>query len=233
VKVGLLLCDHVRPGFQYIGGDYTDFFVRLLPDFEVRPYDLIGGDFPAEGDQLRAFIIGGSRHNIEDNPPFLPRLLDVIRQADEQGPKLIGVCFGAQAIAHALGGEVQPAPGGWSVGIKRVEVVAREPWMEPQASSFAILHSNAQQVTALPGEAKLLGRTDAVPISMFTVGDQILGIQGHPEFTVDYAAVLMEARRGTIIPGPVVDAGLASLIETPDTGLLATWITRFLTGVTE
>ncbi|HKX75137.1 MAG TPA: type 1 glutamine amidotransferase [Acidimicrobiia bacterium] len=230
MKVGLLLCDHVRPGFQRIGGDYTDFFTRLLPELEIKPYDLTEGVFPAEGDDLSAFIISGSRLNVVDDRPFIGQLFDFIRHLDQERRKVVGVCFGAQAIAHALGGEVDPAPGGWSVGIKHIEVVAQERWMAPPAPRFAILHSNAQQVMSLPRGGKLLGRSDAVPISMFSVGGHLLGVQGHPEFTVDYAAILMEARRGTVIPDQVVDAGLASLNDPPSTGLLSSWISHFITG---
>jgi GMP synthase-like glutamine amidotransferase len=60
------------------------------------------------------------------------------------------------------------------------------------------------------------------------VEDHMIGFQGHPEFMLAYASVLMEARREHFIPGEVVDAGLASLSGPPDTELLASWISRFL-----
>jgi GMP synthase-like glutamine amidotransferase len=131
-------------------------------------------------------------------------------------------------IAHALGGGVGPAPTGWAVGIKQVEVLAKEAWMEPPADSFRILHSNADQISSLPSGARLLGKAREVPVSVLAIDDHIIGFQGHPEFPPAYSAVLMEARRDTLIPTPVVEAGLDSLKEPPDTDLLASWISDFL-----
>ena len=134
-------------------------------------------------------------------------------------------------IAYALGGKVGPASTGWAVGIKEVEVISNEDWMDPAVDSFRILHSNADQISSLPPDARLLGRAPEVPVSALAIDDHIIGFQGHPEFSPDYAAVLMEARRGTLIPAPVVEAGLASLREPPDTDLMASWIQRFFTNL--
>ncbi len=140
------------------------------------------------------------------------------------------MCFGAQMIAHALGGSVGAATTGWAVGIKEVEVLSREPWMEPAVGSFRILHSNSDQISSLPSVARLLGRAPEVPVSVFAIDDHIVGFQGHPEFSPGYSAVLMEARRGSLISTAVVDVGLDSLSEPPDTDVLASWIQHFLTN---
>ena len=102
--------------------------------------------------------------------------------------------------------------------------------MEPAADSFRILHSNADQISALPSVARLLGRAPEVPVSVLAIDDHIVGFQGHPEFSPAYSAVLMEARRGSLISTAVVEAGLESLSEPPDTDLLASWIQRFLSN---
>jgi GMP synthase (glutamine-hydrolysing) len=130
-------------------------------------------------------------------------------------------------IAHALGGSVGPATTGWAVGIKEVDVLTKEPWMEPAVDSFRILHSNSDQISSLPSGARLLGRAPEVPVSVLAIDDHIVGFQGHPEFPPAYSAVLMEARRGDLISTAVVEAGLKSLQEPPDTGILGSWIQRF------
>lgn len=226
MKIGLLLCDHVRPGFQVIAGDYPDYFSRLLPDFEIVTYDLTAGEFPESLDECAGWITTGSRHFVSDDYPWVAGFAELVRALDRERRPLVGVCFGTQMIAHALGGEVGRAPTGWAVGIREVEVVGREPWMTPEVVSFRILHGNADQIRTLPPGARLLGRSHDVPISVLALGEHIIGFQGHPEFIPDYSAVLMESRRGTIIPDEVVDAGLAALTE-PDTELLATWIKNF------
>jgi GMP synthase-like glutamine amidotransferase len=225
--VGLLLADHVRPGYRVLGGDYLDYFAALLPQAQLVAFDLCEDEFPDDPAECRGWIISGSRHSVYEKLPWVERLADLVRRLDAENSPLVGVCFGAQMIAHALGGEVAPAPGGWAVGTHLVEVLSSESFMAPPASSYRILHSNRDQIRKLPPRARLLGRSEAVPVSMLAVGDHIVGFQGHPEFTVAYASVLMEARRGTLIPDEVVAAGLAQL-QTPDTGLLAAWIANFL-----
>jgi len=230
VKVGLLLCDHVRPGFQVVAGDYSEFFERLLPSQELVVFDLPAGEFPQDLDSCDGWITSGSRHSVYEDVDWIARFAGLVRTLHDQGRQLVGVCFGAQMIAHALGGTVGPAATGWAVGVKDVEVVSKEPWMNPAVDSFRILHSNADQISSLPPGARLLGRAREVPVSALAVDDHIIGFQGHPEFSAAYSAVLMEGRRDTPIPTAVVEAGLQSLREPPDTDLLASWIQRFLSN---
>ena len=231
MKIGLLLCDHVQPGFRVVAGDYPDFFRQLLPEQEIMVFDLPAGDFPTDLDQCDAWIASGSRHSVYEDLGWIQEFAELVRTILGERRRLVGVCFGAQMIAHALGGKVGPAPTGWAIGIKEVEVISNEPWMDPVRDSFRILHSNADQISSLPPDARLLGRAPEVPVSALAIDDHIIGFQGHPEFSPDYASVLMEARRGTLIPAPVVEAGLASLREPADTDLLASWIQRFFTNL--
>jgi GMP synthase-like glutamine amidotransferase len=227
VRVGLLLCDHVQPGFRVVGGDYPDFVRRLLPDHDIVVYDLPAGELPQDLDACEGWITSGSRHSVYDNVGWIAQFAALVRTMHGQRRQLVGVCFGAQMIAHALGGKVGPAATGWAVGIKEVDVLSKEPWMEPAVDSFRILHSNSDQISSLPSGARLIGRAPEVPVSVLAIDDHIIGFQGHPEFSPAYSAVLIEARRGTLIPTGVVEAGLESLKVSPDTDLLASWIQRF------
>ncbi|MEX0700323.1 MAG: GMP synthase [Acidimicrobiia bacterium] len=228
MRLGLLLCDRVRPGFRVVSGDYPEFVARLLPDQELVVYDLVAGQFPENLGECDAWITSGSRRSVYEDIGWVLDFARLVRRLHDEERKLVGVCFGAQMIAYALGGVVGPAPNGWAVGIKTVVVPAPQPWMNPVASTFRILHSNADQITSLPPGARVLGRADDVPVSVLAVGDHILGLQGHPEFSPEYSAVLMESRRGNPIPDEVVEAGLASLVEPPDTVLLVSWIKNFI-----
>jgi GMP synthase-like glutamine amidotransferase len=227
MRIGLLLCDHVQPELRVVAGDYLAFFERLLPGEEIVVYDLATGDFPADLNDCDGWITSGSRRSVYDDVDWIARFAGLVRTLHADGRRLVGICFGAQMIAHALGGSVGPAATGWAVGIKEVEVLTREAWMDPAVASFRILHSNADQIGSLPPSARLLGRAPGVPVSVLAVGDHIIGFQGHPEFSPAYSAVLMEARRSTLIPETVVQAGLDSLRQPPDTELLGSWISRF------
>lgn len=231
MRLGLLLCDHVRPGFQVLAGDYPEYFRRLFGDshsVEIETFDLTAGQFPDDLNQCDGWISSGSRHSVYDDVEWVGRFADLVRQMDHERRRYVGVCFGAQMIGHALGGEVKRADRGWQVGIKRVQVLEKASWMEPAAASFRILHSNADQISRPPDRMTVLGSSETVPVSMVAVDGHFLGLQGHPEFTPTYSAVLMEARRETLIPDEVVNEGLNSLSEPPDTKILASWITSFL-----
>jgi GMP synthase-like glutamine amidotransferase len=214
-----------------INGDYPEFFEKLFagfPEIEMETFDLAAGEFPGDLDRCEGWISSGSRESVYDDIPWVRQLADLVRTLDAEHRKFVGICFGAQMIGHALGGEVRRADQGWQVGIKKVNVTESTAWMDPGASSFSILHGNADQIVRTPPRMRVIGSSDTVPVSVVAVEDHMIGFQGHPEFTPAYSSVLMEGRRGTLIPDGVVDAGLASLDREPDTDLLASWILRFL-----
>lgn len=233
MRLGLLLCDHVRPGFRAVAGDYPDFFQRFFavrPEIELATFDLTVGEFPVDLDECDAWITSGSRHSVYENLPWVTSLADLVRRLDQERRKLVGICFGAQMIGQALGGRVARAPSGWQVGVKETSLATHEPWMAPAADSFHILHMNGDQILTAPDRIRVLGSSDGIPVSVIAVGDHFLGFQGHPEFVPAYSAVLMEARRGILIPDEVVDSGLSSLARPADTELLAGWIASFIVG---
>jgi GMP synthase-like glutamine amidotransferase len=233
MRLGLLLCDHVRPGFKVVAGDYPEFFHRFFadrPEIQHVTFDLPAGEFPLDLDECDAWITTGSRHSVYDDLPWILRFADLVRRLDRERRKFVGVCFGAQMIGHALGGQVARAPTGWQVGIKETRVTVPQPWMAPPVDAFRILHMNGDQVLTPPERMRVLGSTDGVPVSVMAVVDHFIGFQGHPEFDPAYSAVLMEARRGILIPDDVVDSGLLSLALRADTRLLSDWIIRFMAG---
>ena len=231
MKVGLLLCDHVRPGFRAIAGDYPEFFQRLfaeLPEIELVEFDLTVGAFPNDLGACDVWIATGSRHSVYEEVPWIIKLGELVRNLDRERRKLVGICFGAQMIGYALGGLVARADSGWQVGVKDVRIRTREDWMVPEVDGFRILHVNGDQIVTPPERLRVLGSSEGVPVSVIAVEDHFIGFQGHPEFDTTYTSVLMEARRGILIPDEIVDAGLRSLSIGPDTRLLSGWIASFM-----
>ena len=227
MKLGLLVCDHVRPEFEHISGDYPDMFRRLFsehPEVEIITYDVIGGVLPADPAECDAWITTGSRHSVNDDEPWIRRLETFVKDVAVAGVPFVGICFGHQLIAKALGGSVVESDRGWGVGIKEVEV--RDSL--GLGSSYRILNSHQDQIERLPPGAEILGWNEYCPVSMIGVGDNMIGIQGHPEFEPAYSRALMESRRGNVISEETVDAGLATLDAAPDSALLSNWILGFV-----
>ncbi|HVR31923.1 MAG TPA: hypothetical protein VMS74_04345 [Acidimicrobiia bacterium] len=231
MRIGLLICDRVPEELAVHAGDYPDMFGDLLaahPELELVPYDLTRGRFPASGDECDGWIITGSTRSVYDDEPWIRRLEGLVQELIEDERKLVGICFGHQMIGQALGGKVARADQGWGIGVREIEVLAREPWMEPEASTFRVVHSHADQIVEPPPGIRVLASSQHCPVSMLAYGDHVLGIQGHPEFVPAFARAQMERRRGNLIAAEVVDTALATLANPPDRPLLAAWIQSFL-----
>ena len=87
-----------------------------------------------------------------------------------------------------------------------------------------MITSYQDQIDELPPGAEILGWNEHCPVSMLGVGENMIGIQGHPEFDPAYSEALMESRRGNLIPEATVEQGMGSLEGDIDGGLLVDWI---------
>lgn len=99
-------------------GDYPDMFRRLLDGkgFAFRTYRVLDMDFPASVHDCDGWLITGSRHGVYEEHAFIPPLEAFIRAAREARVPLVGICFGHQIVAQALGGRVERSDKGWAVG---------------------------------------------------------------------------------------------------------------------
>jgi len=99
-------------------GDYPDMFVRLLADqgLQFRTWRVLDMDLPADVHECDGWLITGSRFGVYEDHPFIKPLEDFIRRAYAAQVPMVGICFGHQIIAQAMGGRVEKYQGGWSVG---------------------------------------------------------------------------------------------------------------------
>lgn len=230
-RLGLLVCGCVRPPFVARYGEYPAMFERLFtalrPSLALVPYAAFRDEWPANLADCDAWLITGSRHSVYEDEPWIRRLEDLVRTLYAERRRTVGICFGHQAIGRALGGRTAKAVQGWGIGRHTAYIVAREPWMEPFAPTYSLYVSHQDQVTVLPPGARLLARSAHCPHAMFALDDVLLGLQGHPEFEVDYARELVLARADTL-GADAIAAALSSLTAPADAALLGQWVLHFL-----
>ncbi len=207
--------------------DYPARFRALLGEgvATVR-FDVQAGRLPDDPKAFQGAIVTGSAAGVYDDLPWIPPLMDWLRAARGK-TRLVGICFGHQAMAHAFGGRVEKSDKGWGVGLHRYDVVSREPWLFPQAASIAIPVSHQDQVLSPPADARVIAASAFTPYAGLA-WDDAMSFQCHPEFQPDYAAALVESRRGGRIPEALADEAIASLARPNDRAILTAWIRAFL-----
>jgi GMP synthase-like glutamine amidotransferase len=206
-------------------GSYPDMFGELLgPGFELDTYDVQRGEFPPVGGH-RACLITGSPAGVYDPLPWIGPLQDFIRAANDT--KMIGVCFGHQVMAEALGGEVIKSPKGWGAGLHRYDVVHPQPWTNGERR-VAIPASHQDQVVAQPPNTSIVAASEFTPFAALAWNDRpAISFQFHPEFSRGYARALIEKRYDRVNDP---DSALASLDAPNDNDRVGDWIRKFLNG---
>ena len=191
-----------------------------------RTYDVQAGDLPGEAGECAAYVITGSAAGVYDDLPWIPPLLEFIRAARGRA-KMIGICFGHQAMAAAFGGQVVKSPKGWGIGLHRYEIVEPPPFMR-EPIGLAIPASHQDQVVTPPPGARVLAASAFTPYATLGYDDQTLSVQAHPEFTPGFAAALIESRRE--VYGDKAGPALLSLQQPDDCGRAAEWLQNFVDG---
>lgn len=229
MKIGLLECDHVRDELRPIAGDYREMFTRLFnrhaPQFELEYFDVRNGQFPASVETCDGYLTTGSRFSAYDVEGWIQELKDFVRQLRDADRPFVGICFGHQILAEALGGKVGKALQGWGIGIHSLDVTQTESWMQPEQASCGIQYSHRDQVLRLPENSVVLGESDHCPVAMFRVGQRMLGIQGHPEFPAAYTEALVRTRT-ELIGADKVNA--ADFNSPTDEAIIVAWLAKFL-----
>ena len=99
--------------------------------------------------------------------------------------------------------------------------------MQPEVESFNIVVSHQDQVLQLPDGAVLIAGNEFCPNGMYQLGNNILAIQGHPEFSKSYAKTMMQFRAEKI-GEPTLETGIESLQKQTDELTIAKWFIEFI-----
>ena len=231
MKLGILKTDTVRPEWVPEFGEYPDMFVDLLgqadPDLQFQVYDVENGEYPADIDEVDAYLITGSKSSVYDDKPWIGELMDFVRQLDQRRKKLVWICFGHQLVAQALGGKTEKSSKGWGVGLQSYRFSEAPKWHDKEALEFGILASHQDQVVRNAAGAAVLAGSEFCENAVCQVGNHILTFQGHPEFVAQYSREIMNFRR-KMIGEQAYATGMASLAVAPEQQRGARWIVNFL-----
>jgi GMP synthase-like glutamine amidotransferase len=225
MEIAILRTGAPPPDLAARFGPYDDMFGRLLgPGFSLRGYDVQAGATLPSPDAHPAFLVTGSAAGVYEPLPWIAPLLSFLREAKGR-TKLVGICFGHQAMAEALGGRVEKSERGWGIGLQDYDLWERAAWMgEAPPGRIAVPVSHQDQVVIPPPGVRILAGNAFTPFGLLEYGDAI-SMQFHPEFEPEYARALIEHRRARV-PDP--DKAIASLERPNDRALVADWIGRFL-----
>ncbi|MGO4569251.1 type 1 glutamine amidotransferase [Rhizobium sp. 2YAF20] len=194
MRLGILQTGHAPDDLRRDFGDYDYLFRRLLGEeaFDYVTYPVVDDIFPGSVEDTDGWLITGSRYSVNDADPWMGKLIAFISQIKASGRPMVGICFGHQAIAKALGGEVGENPGGWIAG--------ESDYMTPEGAHDRTLHAwHQEQILTLPSTAQVVSGSSACPYAVLRYGVGALSYQAHPEFTADFIRGLV-ATRGQSLP---------------------------------
>lgn len=208
------------------GEKFAALIHAVRPDWTFDVFPVKDGVFPADLSAFDGVIVTGSPASVHDGDAWIARLLGTIREIVGREIPLFGACFGHQAIAMALGGEVGKNPEGWIFGLTKADVVDAAPWMEPLGETVSQYGAHVEQVTKLPEGARVLIGSSTCPAGGFAIGDRVYTTQNHPEMTPEFIAALVE-EYAPKLPEDEAQRARASLAQEADYTEFAESIARF------
>ena len=222
MKVGIL--HDIHTGSE----KFTSLFQSINAPLDFHVYEVSNGNFPESPEVCDAFLVSGSTKGVYDSDPWIGELLDFVKRSYQAQRKLVGICFGHQVISHALGGHASKSEKGWGLGLKEFTITKRKSWMVPGLDSCKLYFTHGDQVTSLPPGAELLGTSDFCPNNIFCIGNRVLGIQGHPEYTLKRMYKILELLKEQV-PIETQKVARTSLNNSkPDSEIVAKWILNFI-----
>lgn len=224
MKVAILETGRPPKPLEEQFGNYPAMFATLLgPTFEVQSFDVEAGELPTDPSAHRAYLLTGSPAGVYDPLPWIEPLMHFIRSAEDS--RMVGICFGHQIMAEALGGHVKKSEKGWGAGLHRYTMVRPQPWTD-NAATIASPASHQDQVVVQPPFTEVIAHSEFTPFAVLGWTNRpAISFQFHPEFSPQFAKALIE-RRFDLVPDP--EAAISSLDAPNDNARVGGWIRRFL-----
>jgi len=228
-RIAILECG--LPPAALRGGhpSYPQMFRNLLEPFgdgfDARTVSVVNGETPGDPQDADAVLLTGSRYGVHDELPWLEPVKSFIRAAMDAGRPVVGICFGHQIMAEALGGWVERSERGWGLGLHGYRLGLGG---EERAIRMPAFHQD--QVVAPPPGATVVAASDFCPYAGLRYGGLGLSFQFHPEFSADYLADLIRDRAPEVLHGVDLDAVMATIRDDRRDPEVARWMRNTLAG---
>ncbi|MEY9729292.1 type 1 glutamine amidotransferase [Bradyrhizobium yuanmingense] len=229
-RITIIKTGEVPQKYRERHGSFPDMFARMIraeePAATIEVVSIPSGDALPDPSKLEAILITGAAAGVYDGLDWIAPLKDFVRTAYANKTPMVGVCFGHQLIAQALGGTVRKSEQGWGIGRHVYQVLPENGLIDGEAVAVAASHQD--QVIEPPSEALTILSSAFTPhAGLLYANGATLTVQPHPEFDVGFAQVCCDLRDGKA-PEDVVATARASLAEPMDNAKLGGAITRFL-----
>jgi len=224
-KIVIIKAGRKLPGLSAIAGDFEDWIMDSM-DCEQSAFmtvSVVEGEMLPAPENVKAILITGSAAMVTDRCEWMLKTAAWLRESAAEAIPMLGICFGHQLLAYALGGKVSDNPQGVEVGTVRLNALAAA----EQDDLFAGINvinvqaSHRQVVTGLPAGAVNLASTAMDPFHVFRYGENIWGVQFHPEFNATITGEYIRLYKADLqAAGVDLEQKLGGCRETPEANSL-------------
>jgi len=232
-SIAVLVTGDPVPSVEERRGPFVQMFRDALAGpGQLEPFDARRGEFPELGAH-DLLVITGSAANVPTRETWIVRTEAWLREVTAAGTPTLGVCFGHQLLAQALGGEVVRNPRGREIGTRTIELrtLPREDeWIfEGVGRSFEANVTHVDTVGRLPPGATSLARSDLEEHHAIRFSETCYGVQFHPEIDAEIMRGYLESRREVLAAeGFDVDGMIEGIREgEPGRRVLRNFVARF------
>lgn len=235
MKIAILQADQLYENLQERFDSYAAMFMPLLSaensSIQFTVFDVYAEQYPSQNQSFQAFIITGSKSDAFADEPWIIKLKAFVQQLIAKEIPVLGVCFGHQLLALCLGAKVARAAQGWGVGVHHYCIAQQASWMQTAPSYVSLAASHQDQVQTVPAQATVFLSSPFCPVAGFYLANKVFSVQGHPEFSAEYAEALLLERKACFDDG-LLEHALASLQGKKDDAILANWMLAFIEQAT-
>ncbi|MFC2088071.1 glutamine amidotransferase [Calditrichota bacterium] len=186
-KLYILKTGSTYPAIKKQHGDFEDWILEGLnrSKEQVMVRDAQINSHPPSFETCAGIVITGSHSMVTDSSDWINRVIQWLPDAVELKIPILGICFGHQLLAQAMGGKVKYNPGGREMGvntIKKFSTANDDLLFKTFPEQIEVLESHRQSVIELPTSAKVLYYNDHDQNQAYVINNSTWGIQFHPEF---------------------------------------------------